>query len=251
MDRSASQVCRWTSARPTAVERGSALPPSGRPVACWSMALIRCTGSPRRDADISDLGDFQIALGDIPASLNSLSNKPQVSNIWSRSAESTGLPCRCSGLCQKSTGPWRSCILTLTWIRGRKTLDRSMPTVRSSITRSRNSLSIPKRMIQIGIRSPVEREVHDWTLGKGVTILSAQDVHEMGCAAVDTADTPRPSARGRVTCHSTSTRLILLSRRARERLRWEAWRRGRHKQSCAVLWIAFCRHGFRGGRPRL
>ncbi len=35
----------------------------------------------------------------------------------------------------------------------------------------------PLRMIQIGIRSPVEREVVDWTLGQGVTILSAQDVH--------------------------------------------------------------------------
>ncbi|MBN8926131.1 MAG: agmatinase [Rhodospirillales bacterium 69-11] len=35
----------------------------------------------------------------------------------------------------------------------------------------------PTRMIQIGIRSPVQRSVWDWTLGQGVTILSAQDVH--------------------------------------------------------------------------
>jgi agmatinase len=42
----------------------------------------------------------------------------------------------------------------------------------------------PKRMIQIGIRSPVQREVWDWTVGKGVTILTAQDVHEIGPAAV-------------------------------------------------------------------
>ena len=28
----------------------------------------------------------------------------------------------------------------------------------------------PRRMIQIGIRSPVQREVWDWTIGKGVTI---------------------------------------------------------------------------------
>jgi len=42
----------------------------------------------------------------------------------------------------------------------------------------------PRRMIQIGIRSPVEREVVDWTLGKGVTILSAQDVHGMSMAEV-------------------------------------------------------------------
>lgn len=35
----------------------------------------------------------------------------------------------------------------------------------------------PRRMIQIGIRSPVQREVWDWTTGRGVTILTAQDVH--------------------------------------------------------------------------
>ena len=35
----------------------------------------------------------------------------------------------------------------------------------------------PRRMIQIGIRSPVQREVWDWTLAQGVRILSAQDVH--------------------------------------------------------------------------
>jgi agmatinase len=42
----------------------------------------------------------------------------------------------------------------------------------------------PHRMIQIGIRSPVQREVMDWTVGKGVTVLSAQDVHGAVPAAV-------------------------------------------------------------------
>ena len=42
----------------------------------------------------------------------------------------------------------------------------------------------PGRMIQVGIRSPVQRSVHDWTLSKGVTILSAQDVHDMGVSSV-------------------------------------------------------------------
>ncbi len=35
----------------------------------------------------------------------------------------------------------------------------------------------PRRMVQIGIRSPVSREVHDWTAARGVVIISAQDVH--------------------------------------------------------------------------
>jgi agmatinase len=34
----------------------------------------------------------------------------------------------------------------------------------------------PEGMIQIGIRSPVQNEVMDWTTGKGVTVLSGLDV---------------------------------------------------------------------------
>jgi agmatinase len=44
----------------------------------------------------------------------------------------------------------------------------------------------PQRIIQVGIRSPVSREVHDWTVGRGVTIVPALDVHERGPAAVAT-----------------------------------------------------------------
>jgi agmatinase len=41
----------------------------------------------------------------------------------------------------------------------------------------------PRRMVQIGIRSPMDREVYNWTTDKGVTILFAEDVHEIGPAA--------------------------------------------------------------------
>ncbi|MCC6736863.1 MAG: agmatinase [Bauldia sp.] len=42
----------------------------------------------------------------------------------------------------------------------------------------------PRRTIQVGIRSPVQRAVWDWTMGQGVTIVPAQEVHEIGPAAV-------------------------------------------------------------------
>src|SRR5258705_720611 len=42
----------------------------------------------------------------------------------------------------------------------------------------------PKRMIQIGIRSPLGRDVYDWTVEKGVTIITAEEAHEMGPAKV-------------------------------------------------------------------
>jgi agmatinase len=42
----------------------------------------------------------------------------------------------------------------------------------------------PRRMIQVGIRSPVDVETMEATLARGVTVLSAMDVHEAGPAAV-------------------------------------------------------------------
>jgi agmatinase len=42
----------------------------------------------------------------------------------------------------------------------------------------------PARMIQIGIRSPVQREVWDWTRSRGVRVLTAHEVHAAGPADV-------------------------------------------------------------------
>ncbi len=48
----------------------------------------------------------------------------------------------------------------------------------------REGLVDPKRMIQIGIRSPVQREVWDWTIDQGVTILPADDANALTPAAI-------------------------------------------------------------------
>jgi agmatinase len=42
----------------------------------------------------------------------------------------------------------------------------------------------PHRAVQIGIRSAMDKTVHDWTVGKGVTILFAEAVHERGPQAI-------------------------------------------------------------------
>jgi len=42
----------------------------------------------------------------------------------------------------------------------------------------------PRRTVQIGIRSPVAKNIHDWTVGHGVTIMTAQQVHEAGPGTV-------------------------------------------------------------------
>jgi len=42
----------------------------------------------------------------------------------------------------------------------------------------------PARMIQVGIRSPVQREVWDWTVQRGVTIIEAEEAHGLAPAAL-------------------------------------------------------------------
>jgi agmatinase len=42
----------------------------------------------------------------------------------------------------------------------------------------------PRRMVQIGIRSPLARGVHEWTAAQGVTMIAASEVHEVGPAGV-------------------------------------------------------------------
>jgi agmatinase len=48
----------------------------------------------------------------------------------------------------------------------------------------REGLVDPRRMVQIGIRSPTDKAVYDWTLEQGVRIFRAEQVHEEGPAAV-------------------------------------------------------------------
>ncbi len=38
----------------------------------------------------------------------------------------------------------------------------------------------PHRMVQAGIRSPMEKPVYDWTVGQGVQILRAEEIHQKG-----------------------------------------------------------------------
>ncbi len=48
----------------------------------------------------------------------------------------------------------------------------------------REGLVDPRRMVSLGIRSPVQREVWDWTLGQGVNVITAIELHEAGAGAV-------------------------------------------------------------------
>jgi agmatinase len=133
------------------------------------------------DLDIADVGDFAIALGDIPKSLEL---------IEAQSAGSGHLLCLGG-----EHGITLPLLRALTHRLGKGLalvhFDAHIDTWPSNFGQDyahgsvfyhaiREGLVDPRRMIQLGIRSPVQRDVWDWTINQGVTILSALDIHAMG-----------------------------------------------------------------------
>ena len=135
-------------------------------------------------SSISDVGDFQIALGDIPASLDLIEQQAAGLEHLVAIGGEHGISLPLLRTLSKKHGSLALVHFDAhvdTWPDnfGQKYAHGSV-----FYHAIEEQLVDPGSMIQIGIRSPVERKVHDWTLGKGVTILSSQDVHEIGCAAV-------------------------------------------------------------------
>ena len=135
--------------------------------------------------NLADIGDLQLALGDIPASLRLI--EQQVAGLAHLVAlggeHGITLPLL-RALAQRVGGA-----LALVHF------DAHVDTWPTNFGQTHAHGSVfyhaieerlvePHRMIQIGIRSPVEREVWDWTIGQGVTVLTAQDVHAVGPDAV-------------------------------------------------------------------
>ncbi len=135
-------------------------------------------------AGLSDIGDFEIALGDVPASLALIEvQASKISHLVALGGDhSIALPLLRA--LARRIGPV-----------GLVHFDAHVDTWPDSfgLTYGHGScffhainegLVDPKRMIQIGIRSPVQDAVLQWTLDQGVTIVSAQDVHQQGVADV-------------------------------------------------------------------
>jgi agmatinase len=134
---------------------------------------------------VADIGDFALALGDIPGSLGAIESQaaPIFHLIALGGEHGITLPL----------------LRALTQRLGRKLalvhFDAHVDTWPDNFGQSyahgspfyhaiNEGLVDPHRMIQIGIRSPVQKDVMDWTLSQGVTVLSAQDVHASGPAAI-------------------------------------------------------------------
>ena len=133
---------------------------------------------------LSDIGDFRIALGDIPASLKTIEEQAAaVDHLVALGGEHSITLALLRALARRK-GP-------LSLVHFDAHVDTwpdnfGQPYAHGSVFYHaiEEHLVDPCRMIQIGIRSPVQRDVFDWTVAQGVTVLSAEEVHEHGPRAV-------------------------------------------------------------------
>ena len=129
---------------------------------------------------LSDIGDFRIVLGDIPASLKAIEEQAAAIGHLVALGGEHGITLALLRALARRAGP-------LALVQFDAHVDTwpdnfGQPYGHGSVFYHaiEERLVDPRRMVQIGIRSPVQREVYDWTLARGVTILTAQEVHEQG-----------------------------------------------------------------------
>ena len=130
--------------------------------------------------DLADIGDFRIAHGDIQATLAKIETQAeQFKHLVALGGDHTITLALLRALARRK-GP-----LGLVHFDGHvDTWPESFGLVFGHGSpfyhAIEEGLIDPRRTIQIGIRSPLHRDVFDWTIGKGVTIVSAEEVHETG-----------------------------------------------------------------------
>ena len=134
--------------------------------------------------DLADIGDFRIAHGDIQGSLASIEDQAApLRHLVALGGDHTVTLALLRALARRA-GP-----LGLVHFDGHvDTWPESFGLVFGHGSpfyhAIEEGLIDPRRTIQIGIRSPIHRDIYDWTVGKGVTIVSSEDVHETGPQAV-------------------------------------------------------------------
>lgn len=134
---------------------------------------------------VADLGDFAIALGDIPASLELIeAQAAAIGHLVTLGGDHTVTLALLRALAKRRGGPV-----------GLVHFDAHVDTWPDNFGQIlahgsvlwhvlEEGLVDPARMVQIGIRSPVSRDIHDWAPAKGVTVITAEEVHLSSPAAV-------------------------------------------------------------------
>jgi agmatinase len=133
---------------------------------------------------IADIGDFRIALGDLAQSLAAIEQQAAAVDHLVALGGEHGITLPLLRALARRTSP-------LALIHFDAHVDTWPENFGQTFAHGsvfyhaiQEQLVDPHRMIQIGIRSPVQTEVIDWTLGKGVTIVAAEEVHESGPRSV-------------------------------------------------------------------
>jgi agmatinase len=169
---------------------------SNRPGARFGPAAIRAASRMLIDGDhpvawrrpaawVADVGNFEIALGDIPASLKLIeAQAASVPHLVSLGGDhSITLP-----LLRALAGRGREPVALVHFDAHVDTWPESFGQVYGHGSpfyhAIEEGLVQPARMVQVGIRSPVERTVFEWTLSRGVQVIDAATVHEQGPAAI-------------------------------------------------------------------
>jgi agmatinase len=138
-----------------------------------------------RDLDIADIGEFAIALGDIPGSLALIERQAAACRHLVALGGEHGITLPLLRALSKRLGG----------AVGLLHCDAHVDTWADNFGQAyahgspfyhaiREGLVDPRRMIQVGIRSPVDRATWDWTIGQGVTIVTGQEAQELGPAAL-------------------------------------------------------------------
>ncbi|MCC6890275.1 MAG: agmatinase [Hyphomicrobiales bacterium] len=134
---------------------------------------------------VADIGDFAIALGDIPASLALIERQAaELTHLVALGGDHTVTLPLLRAAAGRHGGPLAliHCDAHVdTWPDnfGQRYAHGSV-----FFHAIEERLIDPGRSVQIGIRSPVQNAVIDWTLAKGVTVIGAQSVHERHPVAV-------------------------------------------------------------------
>jgi agmatinase len=138
------------------------------------------------ELDLADIGNFSLALGDVPKSLALLeAQAAQIAHLVTLGGDHSVTLALLRALARHQ-GPV-----------GLVHFDAHVDAWPDSFGNPYGHASVfyhaieerlvdPKRMVQVGIRSPVPKSVHDWVLRQGVTVITAEAVHEGGTAAAAT-----------------------------------------------------------------
>ena len=130
--------------------------------------------------DLADIGDFRIAHGDISGTLSAIERQAKdIGHLVALGGDHTVTLGLLRALVPR-TGPLAVVHFDAhvdTWPESfGQRFGHGSPFYHAI----EEGLIDPHRTVQVGIRSPMHKDVHDWTIGKGVTILFAEEVHEAG-----------------------------------------------------------------------